>query len=99
MFKQKTNMFRGVENKVLKASEITMKNLVEDVKRYCPVDSGELKNSISLTSNSDKISLTVDAPHAEAVEYGTKNVKAQPFVRPAIKMNENKIKKEFEDIL
>lgn len=45
-----------------------------------PVDSGELRGSISSAADG---SVTASAPHAAMVEYGTSRMAAQPFILPS----------------
>lgn len=70
-------------------------HMLEDVKARCPVDDGELRDSLYVTTedhtSATKLSvqntfayITTDAPHAYFVEYGTIHQAAQPFMRPAI---------------
>jgi len=53
-------------------------------KSYCPVDTGNLQDSIEI--NSDKMSRTIgsDVEYALYVELGTQHMAAQPYLRPAI---------------
>ena len=45
-----------------------------------PVDSGELRGSISSSADG---CVTASAPHAAMVEYGTSRMAAQPFMLPS----------------
>ncbi len=57
--------------------------IVEDAKRYAPVDTGRLRNSIHREGDS----IVVSAPYAGYVEFGTRNMAPQPFLRPALFKN------------
>ena len=48
-----------------------------------PVDTGELKNSISSASTAEGAVMQAAAPHAPMVEYGTSKMPPQPFMLPA----------------
>ena len=50
----------------------------------CPVDTGFLRESGHLESQSDDVQIVFDAPYASYVEYGTYKMEAQPFLRPAM---------------
>ena len=54
--------------------------IADKAKKLCPVDSGALQASIGATE--DGIEVTED--YAGAVELGTAEMAAKPFVRPAI---------------
>lgn len=60
--------------------------VAEEARRLCPVDTGQLKASIGYTvRQSDKtVQIHADMPYAYFVEWGTRNTRAQPFLRPAI---------------
>lgn len=58
-------------------------------RRYCPVDTGRLRSSIT-TSNSKRdasgyyIEVGTNVRYAALVEFGTRRMRAQPYLRPAI---------------
>ena len=56
-------------------------------KRFVPVDTGRLKNSIILSPSSSgatEYKLADGVDYGICVEYGTIKMKAQPFFRPAL---------------
>lgn len=58
----------------------------------CPVDTGFLRNSITVDEVTPMEAII--APHtdyAEHVEFGTSRMAAQPYMRPAIDEHENEI--------
>lgn len=62
-------------------------------------DTGQLVSSISTrvkTAGRKVIGeIVADAPYAEALEFGTRNMMARPFMQPALQKNTRKIKKIF----
>lgn len=54
-------------------------------KRACPVDTGNLRNSIThaVESAEDAVYVGTDVEYAPYVEMGTRRTAAQPFLRPA----------------
>lgn len=54
-------------------------------KRKCPVDTGNLRNSIThaVDSAGDAVYVGTDVEYAPYVEMGTSRTAAQPFLRPA----------------
>lgn len=52
-------------------------------KKLCPVDTGNLRNSISHDSDSDYVYIGTNVDYAPHVEVGTRKQRAQPFLRPA----------------
>ena len=54
-------------------------------KRACPVDTGNLRNSIThvVESGEDAVYVGTNVEYAPYVELGTSRTAAQPFLRPA----------------
>lgn len=52
--------------------------------RICPVDTGALRASIRAVAEGLKITLSAGKFYAKFVEFGTRYMRAQPFLRPAI---------------
>lgn len=92
---QKLDRLRPAMNKAVLLVESEAKNTVA-------VDTGALRLSInpsveveSGTKVVGKVSTSLEyAPH---VEYGTSKTRAQPFLFPALRKNEKRIKKLFAD--
>jgi len=61
--------------------------VVKDMKRMVPVDTGNLRDGIEPLGNG-RIGITATNDHgqsyAEFVEFGTEHAPAQPFIRPAL---------------
>jgi HK97 gp10 family phage protein len=66
-------LLKGVEQEVLP----TMQELT-------PVDEGELKASEEVRREGDTVVLSAGTDHAVHVEFGTVNMSAQPYMRPAL---------------
>ena len=62
----------------------------------CPVDEGRLRDSITKEINEDYAIVGTNVEYAPWIEYGTKKMSAQPFMRPAIDENKSKIKRMFK---
>jgi len=67
-----------------------------------PVATGDLQASIKkdITKKGEKFTgrIYIDGPgerYANAIEYGTSRMKARPFMRPALHLNTDKIKRIF----
>ena len=56
-----------------------------------PIDTGNLKASISYRVKDDTAIVGASADYAEYVEYGTKFSQKQPYMRPAIDAMRNKL--------
>lgn len=63
-------------------TEEIIPDVVDDMKRLAPVDTGKLRDSIQQVPGQPAIQIT--APYAGFVEKGTEIMPAQPFVRPAL---------------
>jgi HK97 gp10 family phage protein len=58
-----------------------------EAKRLCPVDTGRLRNSIE-TQRIDRYTYGVGTgvEYAPYVEFGTRKMRAQPYLRPAMEI-------------
>jgi HK97 gp10 family phage protein len=52
-----------------------------------PTRTGYLSNSISVKSQDWQMEIGAEAAYASAVEFGTRNQRAQPFLAPAVEEN------------
>ena len=57
----------------------------------CPVDTGNLRSSITYNVKPKEARVGTNVHYAPHVCYGTKKMKAQPFLRPALDGNRDKI--------
>ena len=78
--------------------------VLEEAKRNCPVDTGNLRNSLKLTKDKQtktkatvKIDFDKTLKYGTHVELGTKNQAAQPFLRASVDDNQNTINVEITD--
>lgn len=69
-------------------------------KMICPVDTGNLRNSITHTSGEEQTEyIGTNVEYAPYVEMGTSRTKAQPYLRPAIEGHTDTYKRIFEACL
>ena len=70
-------------------------------KRLCPVDTGNLRNSITHTVDDGEPAAYIgtNVEYAPYVCLGTIHMKAQPFLKPAVADHANKYRKIIEDEL
>lgn len=86
------------------ARKVVMLNgseMQQSAMRKAPVDTGQLKRSIMLDIGDKGLSATV-SPHtdyAAYVEYGTRFMNAQPYIRPAFNEQVIKFKADLEKIV
>lgn len=68
--------------------------------RNVPVDTGTLKRSIGLELSDGGMTAEVEATseYGEYVEYGTRYMDAQPYIRPALKEQEKQFKSDMEKL-
>ena len=58
----------------------------------CPVDTGRLRASISHDHDDTTMIVGTNVEYAPYVELGTRNMSAQPYLRPAIENHMNEYK-------
>lgn len=74
--------------------------LQQTAMKLSPVDTGQLKRSITLDIK-DKGLTAVIAPHvnyAAYVEYGTRYMNAKPYIRPAFNSQILKVKRDLQSL-
>jgi hypothetical protein len=83
------------ERKLLNAK---MKSLIEigltitaEAKVLCPVDTGNLRNSIHPVTDTDKTQIGTSVDYSGNVELGTSKQRSQPYLYPAGVGSSNKI--------
>lgn len=71
--------------------------LQQNAQRYAPVDTGTLKRSIRLEIRDSELTAEVAATtdYAAYVEYGTRFMLAQPYMRPAFQQQEGKFLRDL----
>ena len=83
----------GIGSVMTRHVEAAMLRVEGDAKRHCPVDTGNLRNSIHnepTKATPDEVTVTTGTPveYASYVEHGTGRMQAQPYLRPAMDANE-----------
>jgi len=68
-------------------------------KRLAPVDTGNLRGSITREVFGDRAEVGTNVEYAEHVEYGTRHMGAQPYMRPAIDENRKGLISKFVELL
>lgn len=78
----KQQLKRKVDERMMLAGHA----IVDEARRLVPVRGGQLRDSIGFTyRQSDRVlQVHADAPYAVFIEFGTRFMRAQPFLRPAI---------------
>lgn len=83
-------------NKALTASALVVEG---QAKALCPVDTGNLRNSITHDVEGKEARVGTNVEYAPFVELGTVKMAAQPYLNPALEQNKGNIKKIFADAL
>ncbi len=80
----------GMEAKASNAVAATAMQIVADAKDIAPVDTGNLRSSIRQKMKGPfEAEVRVAAEYAGFVEYGTTKSPAQPYLTPAVALNED----------
>ena len=76
---------RGIQRAIDRALEEIGLAAEGYAKKACPVDTGNLRNSIAhaVESGEDAVYVGTNVEYAPYVEMGTRRTAAQPFLRPA----------------
>lgn len=98
-----TNFFEGFEERATAGIRAAIANgclaIEADAKKNCPVDTGNLRASISNTVGDMEGEVGSNVEYANFVELGTKKMSAQPFLHPAFEANKDKIIREIRNTI
>lgn len=61
-------------------------------KKYCPVDTGRLRNSITHDKSERAAYIGTNVEYGPYVELGTSKMKAQPYLKPAVENHQDEYK-------
>lgn len=78
-----------VEAKSVKALHALGIETQNEARRYCPVDTGRLRSSIRCTAPAKDlrgwyVEVGTNVQYAALVEFGTRRMRAQPYLRPGL---------------
>ena len=90
---------KSYEAKANRALKVIGVFLVGDAKLRCVVDTGNLKNSITDDYENLVVGVGSVVEYAPAVELGTENQVAKPFLKPALDENHADIQKLFTKMM
>lgn len=92
------NLARTAEPKIVEVLKKNADELQRKEKRDVPVDTGFLKRSITVTSEDKGLTVIIEptADYARYVEYGTRYMAAQPYVRSNVYEQTKQLKKDME---
>lgn len=92
----KTYDYLNIDSSIVPELRTIVKNngvqLVQGAQKRSPVDTGALRRSIRLRleNNNLKAVVRTNVPYAKFVEYGTIRQKAQPYMRPSLRVQKAK---------
>jgi len=89
-------LLRSTTDKFLTEAGIVVQR---DAKELVPVDTGNLKGSITHRVDGNAAIVGTNVEYAEHVEYGTVRSQAKPYMRPAIDANRRKLIKRFAQMI
>ena len=93
-------VIQSVENAKRGGLEAASLIVEGDAVLRAPVDTGNLRGSIThKVVSDDEAQVGTNVDYAEYVERGTKNMAAQPYLRPALDNNKARIEKMIGDVI
>ena len=79
------NRFDGaMKNRIQEQLSMWAESVKTDAERLVPVRTGYLQSTIFAKSQDWTIEVGAEAAYAAAVEFGTGNMRSQPYITPAI---------------
>lgn len=88
---------KNMEQAVSVALEASALLVEGTAKNLAPVDTGNLRNSITHEVEGQEARVGSALEYAKFVELGTSKMAAQPYLYPALEQNKGNIKKIFKD--
>ena len=101
----KTYDYLEIDKSIVPELRTIVKNngiqLTQGAQKRSPVDTGALRRSIrlSLENNNLKAVVKTNVPYAKFVEYGTIRQKAQPYMRPSLRVQKVKFVKAIKNAI
>lgn len=96
----KDEVINEMEQAKHRALEIIGIKCEKYAKALCPVDTGNLRNSIShATNGSEYVDIGTNVHYAPYVELGTSRMSARPYLRPAVTSHMSEYKSIVENEL
>ena len=81
------------DRKIEETLDSTALKIENDAKHICPVDTGRLRASVNTKKCGSLCrSIGTSVEYAPYVEFGTRRMQAQPFLRPALHKNIHHLK-------
>ena len=77
-----------IEERVGEAVAAGAEAVAENARSVCPVDTGALRDSISVSLGAE---ISANTDYAAYVEFGTSRMAAQPYLVPSLLGNENAV--------
>lgn len=92
----KAERLKDIRSKTARALEVIGGTAEGYAKQLCPVDTGNLRNSIAHEMRSENtVAVGSNVHYAPFVELGTRKMRAQPYLRPAVENH----REEYEKII
>ena len=86
-----------IQRGIARALEICGGTAERYAKEKCPVDTGNLRNSIAhAQKDANTESIGTNVHYAPYVELGTRKMRAQPYLRPAVEDHRAEYEKIFK---
>lgn len=91
---------KGMEQQAAQALEVIGGMAETYAKLLCPVDTGRLRNSIThQMQGNTAVIIGTNVEYAPYVELGTRRMKAQPYIKPAVEEHADDYKRILQQYL
>jgi HK97 gp10 family phage protein len=90
---------RGIPTMIRGVQQILARTVEQEALLRVPVDTGRLMRSIAVDVAGSVLTARAGAPYASFVEQGTRYMKPQPFLRPAVESGLKDVEETLYDHL
>ena len=85
------DVVKSVKNTMPNLMTIIALDILGEAVDRCPIDTGRLINSLNYEADAKHAIIGTNVEYAPYVEFGTKNMDAQPYLRPAFDSTKKKL--------
>jgi HK97 gp10 family phage protein len=75
---------RAMQSRIQEELAVWVNDVRADAERLVPVRTGYLQSTIYAKTQGWQVEVGAEAEYAAAVEFGTRNMQAQPYLAPAV---------------
>lgn len=93
------SLMQNIEGRLAEAVRAGAETVRSGAAAVCPVDTGALRDSITVESDGNSAVVSANTDYAAFVEFGTSKMAPQPYLVPALIENSQAVLSSIADVL